>query len=322
MKIFISIKPLGRMVKAAHGFLYNFIRYCLYSNAKQNVVDSKKRNYISVKIYHTLEKSMSYKNRSSSHGWTAAFMLMEHCKAINASKNIGYHDKIALSVLKDFIDLEGNVDRPEAEQILSEIEEFDFLSDEDCGSHLLSRDEMTTGKLELPESFFLSRFSLREFSPVVVEDDIIEKAISLAMKTPSACNRQPWYIYHIADPEIKKAALKLQTGNAGFGDRIPNLLVIAADLNAFIPGQEHYQHWIDGGMFSMSTIYALHSLGVASCCLNWSQTPGADKSLRKIVNIQGSHSIIMMLAVGWPDEENLVCVSPRRPFNEIYKKIG
>ena len=178
MKILTPIKPLGRIVKAAHGFLYNFIRYCLYSNAKENVVDNKKRNYISVKIYHSLEKSMSYKNRSSSHGWTAAFSLMEHCKAINASKNIGYHDKIALSVLKDFINLEGNVDRPEAKQILREIEEFDFLSDEDYGSHLLSRDEMTVGKLEFPENFFLSRFSLREFSPEAVENHIIEKAIS------------------------------------------------------------------------------------------------------------------------------------------------
>ena len=52
------------------------------------------------------------------------------------------------------------------------------------------------------------------------------------------------------------------------------LLIIAMDLKAFVPAHERYQHWIDGGMFSMSIIYALHSLGLSSCCLNWSKLGG------------------------------------------------
>jgi hypothetical protein len=86
-------------------------------------------------------------------------------------------------------------------------------------------------------------------------------------------------------------------------------------------GQEHYQHWIDGGMFSMSVVYALHSLGVASCCLNWSQSPTNDKLLRSRLDIKDNHSIIMMLAVGLPNDNNNVCISARRPISEIYSTL-
>ena len=85
------------------------------------------------------------------------------------------------------------------------------------------------------------------------------------MKSPSACNRQAWHVYHSDSDEVKLAVLKEQSGNKGFGDKIPNLLIVASDLKAFMPAEERYQHWIDGGMFSMSLVYAFHSLGVASC---------------------------------------------------------
>jgi nitroreductase len=142
------------------------------------------------------------------------------------------------------------------------------------------------------------------------------------MKTPSVCNRQAWHVYHITDASIKEKALRYQSGNRGFGENIPNLMIVTTDLRAFMPGQEHYQHWIDGGLFSMSIIYALHSLGVASCCLNWSQSPGNDKLLRSLIDIEPSHTVIMMLAVGWPDKKNNVCVSARRPLDEVYTRMA
>ena len=92
-------------------------------------------------------------------------------------------------------------------------------------------------------------------------------------------------------------------------------------FRAFFAGSEHYQHWIDGGMMSMSIIYALHSLGVASCPLNWSQTPKADKALRKALKIENNQTVIMMIAVGYPEQANIVCRSSRRPFEEVFSKL-
>jgi nitroreductase len=71
----------------------------------------------------------------------------------------------------------------------------------------------------------------------------------------------------------------------------------------------------------MSIIYALHSLGIASCCLNWSQLPKNDLRFRHSLEIKNNHTVIMMLAIGYPDENNNVCVSARRPFNEVFTKL-
>ena len=143
----------------------------------------------------------------------------------------------------------------------------------------------------------------------------------LAMKTPSVCNRQAWHVYHSDESDVIKEALSYQQGNKGFSENIPNLMVITTDLKAFMSGQEHYQHWIDGGLFSMSIVYALHSLGISSCCLNWSQSPKNDKKLRGSIKIKPNHTVMMMLAVGYPDDNNKVCVSARRPLNEVFTKL-
>lgn len=316
--IWLKVKPFGRVLKALHGFAYNFKRFYSYAGWRSNMKDVEQRNYNAAKIYHSLEKSMSFKNRKEGSGWSDAFALMDLLKIALRSDSLGYHDKAACKLLGDFIELEGNSQTDQAKYIRSELSKLNFTSLDEHGTKVYTAADFQRGILASPESFFLSRYSLREFKEEFVSEEVIKRAVSLAMKSPSVCNRQAWHVYHTTDLLVKEKALKHQAGNRGFGDRIPNLMILTTDLKAFMPGQEHYQHWIDGGLFSMSLIYALHSLGVASCCLNWSQSPSNDRLLRTLVDIKQNHTIVMMLAVGWPDEENNVCMSARRPLDEVY----
>jgi nitroreductase len=283
--------------------------------------DAVERNYNMVKIYHSLEKSMSLRNRITGSGWKEVYVLSDLLRVADKSGNIGFHDKAAHDVVEKYIQLDGISGEQEGKKIHEYISMLDMHSAEQHGIKKLSGIELKKGMLETPETFFLSRYSLRNFKSEYVEEDIIKRSVALAMKTPSVCNRQAWHVYHTTDSIIKEKALRHQSGNSGFGDDIPNLMIITADLRAFMPAQEHFQHWIDGGLFSMSIIYALHSLGVASCCLNWSQTPSNDKLLRSVIDIEPSHTVIMMLAIGWPDKNNNVCVSARRPLEEVYTSM-
>src|SRR5690606_13556159 len=150
------------------------------------------------------------------------------------------------------------------------------------------------GKLIDPAVFFLSRSSIRDFSCSAISNETIEKAIVLALNTPSVCNRQASFIYCLnTRAEIDKV-LSLQNGNRGFGHEIPCLLILCVDISAFDTAGERYQQWVDGGMFSMSIVWALHSLGLASCCLNWSKGPIDDLKLRKLVKIKNEHTVLMM----------------------------
>jgi len=305
-------------VKAAHGFWYDLTRYYKYSGWRSNVQDPAVRNYYVAMIYHSLEKSLSYKNRNPGSGWKDALALFALLRIAKTTVSAGFHDKAAINVLQQFLTLESNINDLRTSSLLLELEELEFHAAEQHGAKQFMLSDFNKGKLKSPEDFFYSRYSLREFSDQLVDEEVIKRAITLAIKSPSACNRQAWHVYHTTNPIVRDKALRYQSGSRGFGDRIPNLLIIAADLRAFVPSQERYEHWIDGGIFSMSIIYALHSLGVASCCLNWSQNAFNDRRIRKLIAIKPHHTVIMMLAVGWPDEENKVCVSARRPFNEVY----
>lgn len=312
------IRNIYRIFKGTFGFSYDLQRMLKYSGWREDMKDSEQRNYYSVMVYHALEKSLSYKVRNKNSGWTNAFKVLDLLNIANKYQNIGYHDKASKKVLEAFISLPENCDDPRALQIKESLRTIKFNSESNHGVMDYSSLDYQKGILENPESFFYSRYSLREFKDETVKDDIVLRAIELSMKTPSVCNRQAWHIYHTSDKEIKKTILQHQHGNKPFGDNIPNLLIITTDLKGFFAAEEHYQHWIDGGLLSMSIMYALHSLGIASCPLNWSQTPKEDKALRKVINIKPNHTIIMLLAFGYPDENNKVCVSARRPAEEIF----
>lgn len=319
-------RVLFRPLKALWGFYYDFVRFVKYSGWRFDFSDSDLRNYYLAMVYHSLEKSLSFKERKQGSGWKDAetifrVLISSANKPLNESDRC--HDHAAVLVLLKFINLDSNKDDPRAKKIRDGISELKYrLRDISCGSEEKTANDFYSGKLESPERFFLSRYSLREFSERRVENAVVERAVNLAIKTPSVCNRQSWHVYHIADPDVRDEALKYQSGNRGFGHKIPNLLVVCADLRGFFTGQERYQHWIDGGLFSMSLIYALHSLGVGSCCLNWSQSPEFDIKFRSVIDIDPHHSVIMMIAIGFPDETNKVCVSPRRPIEEVLTHLG
>lgn len=307
-----------RLLNGLRGFIYDFGRFCKYSGWNGSLDDFEHRNYNAAMVYHGLEKSLSYKKRSPNSGWRNALELKDMVIKANLTQRAGYHDKAAKVVLDDFLGLPENAENDKRLLIESGLQDIQFESPDKHGALEYSGMNFKRGILKDPESFFLSRYSLREFKEEIVPKTIIERAVRLAMKTPSVCNRQPWAVYHTSESDVKKLALGFQSGNRPFGDKIPNLMVVTTDLKAFFAGSEHYQHWIDGGLFSMSVIYALHALGVASCALNWSQDPKVDRDLRKALNIKPNHTIIMMIAIGYPDEQNRVCASARRPLNEVY----
>ncbi|WP_435315028.1 nitroreductase family protein [Cellulophaga fucicola] len=312
------IRGLYRVLNGFNGFLYDFKRFLFYGGWRENLKDIDVRNYNTVMAYHGLEKSLSYKNRNSKSGWSNAERVFLRLKVAKSLNEYGYHDKAGKQVLLKFLKLSGNIESVRAKEMLREISSMNFESNENHGSLVKPLSDYKKGVLDNPENFFLTRYSLREFSGEVVGDEIIERAMKLAMKTPSVCNRQAWHVYHSKDKQVIKEVLSYQNGNKPFGEKTTNLLIITADLRAFFSGFEHYQHWIDGGLFSMSIMYALHSLGLASCPLNWSQTPKRDKALRKAIDIKPYETVIMMVAFGYPDDSNKVCSSARRPLEEVF----
>jgi len=170
-------------------------------------------------------------------------------------------------------------------------------------------------------AFARSRHSIRNFSQDPVHDSLILEAIDIARKTPSVCNRSSGRVYLTADRADIDAALDVQGGSRGFSQTIPNLLIVASDVTAFYKLGERNQPWIDGGLFAMSLVYALHGLGLGTCMLNWSKTPSQDRRLRRRFHIHDHHNIIMMIAVGHLPDQVRVALSPRAGIDSFFQKL-
>lgn len=158
-----------------------------------------------------------------------------------------------------------------------------------------------------------SRASVRDFDiEQKPSHGVIQRAIEMAVKSPSVCNRQTWRV-HAFEGERAQKMLSLQNGNRGFGHRIPTILIVTSDMRFFGGSIERYQSWVDGGMFSMTLLLALHSIGLGAVALNWSVRNAQDNAIRKEAGIPNYERIIMFIGCGYPAEGVIVANSQRRP---------
>lgn len=171
---------------------------------------------------------------------------------------------------------------------------------------------------EALERVMLSRSSIREFrTDCVPSAEDIESVVNVARWTPSVCNRQSWKVHYFTGTKVQEL-LAHQAGNRGFGHRTPVLLAITCDLRLFVGVIERNQAWIDGGMFSMSLLLALHAHGIGAVPLNWAVTNTRDRALRKVGSFPDFERIIMLVGCGFPHTDAMATRSQRRCVSSIF----
>lgn len=169
--------------------------------------------------------------------------------------------------------------------------------------------------------FSTSRRSIRDFTGEMISEDIIEKAISLSLNTPSVCNRQSSKVYLVDDYDKIQNILKIQGGFAGFSSNVKQLLIVTSSRSYFYTLGERNQFFIDGGIYLMNLLYCLHYYKIANCPANWGKKINAEKDLSKIIHIPPEEKIICLVPIGIATEHFKIPLSQRREITEIYSKI-
>ncbi len=146
----------------------------------------------------------------------------------------------------------------------------------------------------------------------------IEKAVHIALRTPSVCNRQPARIRLYTNPEMVSRILKIQGGFGGYTCP-PGLLLITADLRSFMSENERNEAYIDGGLFGMSMLYALEYESIAACPLNAMFSRKAEAETRRLLNIPDYEVFIMYIAVGHFAGKTVTCESHRFDIDKVFK---
>ena len=148
------------------------------------------------------------------------------------------------------------------------------------------------------KDFSLSRRSYRYFDGTSVSRTKIKEAVSIARHAPSSCNRQSSHVHIYTDTELVSQLLELQGGSRGYGHLGDTLLVITSNIKMTIHVNERHLPFVDGGIFFMSLLYALHSCRIACCPLNCYFPPAIEKRVRAASGIQDCEAIVAMIICG------------------------
>jgi len=310
---------LASVASTLVGFGYDAVRYLRWSPLSGPLRSVDHLDAYVTMEYHALEKGLALRHprpgfgrqhvrslisliRTSTehHGWRpVTLQALNVVRAYQAAQPEGYGD-------------------PEIDRLLAAAP---AAKEAAGGTRTVSREDvLRDARIDL-SAFFASRSSVRDFSDEPVDPASIEKAVRMARTTPSVSNRQAWRVYLLSDSGAIATALRHQHGNRGFGDRIDKLLIVTSTLTRFANAGERFQCWIDGGMFSMTLVHALHSLGLGTCCLNMSSTRAQDRGLRRDVAIRPNDTVIMMIAVGNLPQRYRVTESPDRPMEDLFEAL-
>jgi nitroreductase len=166
-------------------------------------------------------------------------------------------------------------------------------------------------RVRVGEEFFASRHSHRVYRPAAPDDDTVRSAVAIALTAPAVCNRQFGRIRVTRDPMFIRKILRRRGGARGFGDGIPALAIVTVGLRSYKGASERYQGWIDGGLFLMTFLLGIHSLGLGAITLNWSKTPPTDIRMRRMLGVPSSEQIIAIVGFGPVASDAVVASSPR-----------
>lgn len=299
--------------------MYDFLKFLKYSASVKGDYTNKETLISSITMdYHRIEKGLSLPYTKLKFGlWFIPDLIN---RIIYFYENYGQHEAIisATNALNGYRAFHSNqnIYLKELENDFCRIDSLGIESNGDGIIHINST--LNNENTFSFKDFVESRHSIRDFAEGEIANELIDEAVKMAIKTPSVCNRQPWRVYSVKGDQILKL-LEQQNGNLGFRNSISNLLIVTGKLSYMRGPIERHQIYIDGGLFSMSLIYALHSLDIGVCSLNWCVNVKQDIKARKIIALPNDEEIMMYLAIGNKKTSYKVAASPRLPLNVILK---
>ncbi|MFV0469671.1 MAG: nitroreductase family protein [Dysgonomonas sp.] len=306
-------------------YYYDYSRYVKHSGTTTQNTKDKLIGKITAH-YHVIEKGLSYESMKLKFGFNTVIDLVDLLyKYESKSYDLeDVHYKSAISVVNDYIQKHRTkqVDIKLLENKFNKLVLHNNVDYNSCGGTQVIRKSDILQAIDFDfESFFNSRYSIRDFSSDDVDVKLIEKAIDIAQKYPSVCNRQGARVYLIKNKSLVQEHLNYQNGNRGFKECINKLIIVTVDLSVFENANERNQAYIDGGIYLMGLLLSLHSQGLGSVTLNWSTFKNQDKLYRSYSSISDSEVIISFIGVGNIKDVTKVPKSERKKYLDILTVI-
>ncbi len=288
----------------------------VYNDSK---VEKVKRNL--TLAYHIVEKGLTMPEPRPGFGKEVVkglvHTILEYDK-LNLS-----HDELefrqSVSVLKEYISFHCEIAYKLDEDVdeLLKIVQTNYSDIDGMKQIKTTRDEYFKNIDKSFDVFCRSRYSVRNYTKEEIPVSVLMECIDLAQKSPSFCNRQPTRVHIVKSEEKKEQILAIQNGNRGFGHLAETLLVLTSVISTTKDIHERNENHLNGGMFAMTLLNALHLNKIAACSLNWSVSNDKDEKLRQILAIPENEVALLVISCGYVPESFAIASSPRKQAIEI-----
>lgn len=161
------------------------------------------------------------------------------------------------------------------------------------------------------------RRSVRWFRQENVPRELIRQAVEVASLSPSACNRQPFEFRVFDDPDLVEKVAALPPGTKGFAHNFPTIVVLVGELRNYYGERDRHLIYIDASLAAMGFVYAIESLGLSTCCINWPDIEEYEQEADNVLGLESDQRPVMFIAVGYPDPDGMVAYSQKKPNRQI-----
>lgn len=296
-----------------------FIKVTKYSASIDTDRDLEKMQYTILRVNHIMEKGMSMKNPRVGFGQDKVYGLLQRLEQYyNLYKDVDVDFlQHPLSTINQYIIYteKTGVNIPKIKKLYNDLltRSKVKITTSDCGITMVNKQDVQSSVAINYADFVQSRHAVRYYSKEVPKRETIMEALKIAQKTPSACNRQSWFA-HIYFNEQATSLLKLQGGARGFEEEIPVAILVTANMKAYYE-YEKFQAYIDGGLYAMDLIYALHSQGLGTIPLSCGFPEKKLSMIHRSFSVPNNEVLIMVIGVGELLENYKVAISKRKDID-------
>ena len=288
-------------------------------------VEAKLRNKLYIQS-HIIEKGLSLKDVRLGFGEPKVKNLLKYIENYYKKYKEGYILYFALSVVQKYLDFHQTHNFSIDAEIVERYNKLKELVSEEMtaetgkyegGTKHVKRSEIVGTDFAF-EDFIKSRHSVRSFTGNPISIDDLNDALHMAEYTPSACNRQPWVIRVFTKKENVQNILTIQSGSRQFKDDVSAIILVSSSYNSF-GISEKSQTYVNGGLYAMNLLYALHAKGLGAIPLNMGLKPHELEKIKKLAELRLTDVPVMLIAVGDISETLNVANSCRVSYKEYTK---
>ena len=162
-----------------------------------------------------------------------------------------------------------------------------------------------------------SRVSCRWFSEERILDEQLHYCISMATQAASACNRQPFRFLHIKNDALRKEIVNIPFGTKGFGNDLPELIMVLGDLSHFPLARDRHLIFTDASLATAQFLLALVVQGLAGVPINWPDVHNNHQKARQLLDLQEFEFPIMLIGYGHPRSDAQIPFSQKKNVAQL-----